>query len=68
MNNLKIITFIAFLIAFVNYTILDKAYAKSNFEYSVYTPDTFQKLKSDAPHFSDGSNILFIVDYSNSMN
>ena len=68
MNNLKIIFLISFLICFVNYTIFVKTFAKSNFEYSVYTPDTFQKLKSDAPQFSEGSYILFIVDYSNSMN
>lgn len=72
MNNLKITFFIAFFIAFVNYTILSEAFAKSNFEYSVYTPETFQKstmnASPQASHFSDSSNILFIVDYSNSMN
>lgn len=68
MNKFKIILLISFFICFANYTIFSEVFAKSNFEYSVYTPETFQKLKSDAPQFSDGSNILFIVDYSNSMN
>ncbi|MCX4274241.1 MAG: VWA domain-containing protein [Candidatus Gastranaerophilales bacterium] len=68
MNNLKIILLISFFISFVNYTITGVVFAKSNFEYSVYTPESFQKLQSDTPRFSDGSNILFIVDYSNSMN
>ena len=66
---IPLMAFIATLgiISFVNYTITGVVFAKSNFEYSVYTPESFQKLQSDTPRFSDGSNILFIVDYSNSI-
>lgn len=42
--------------------------SKSNFNYSIYTPETFQNLSKDTPKFEDGAHVLFIVDFSNSMN
>ncbi len=80
MNNYKIIILIvAFFLCFVNCTAI-KTYAAENFKYNVYTPETFRSLKDlstpkvqsepadDTPKFEDGSSILFIVDFSNSMN
>lgn len=63
MNKIKIITSIlAFFACFVN------CLAKQNFDYTIYTPETFQKIKVNDAKFEDGSHILFIVDFSNSMN
>lgn len=80
MNNFRIIILIvAFFVCFVNYTGVN-VFAKENFNYSVYTPETFKSLKDlstpnpadtgiqTTPKFEDGSSILFIVDFSNSMN
>ena len=68
MNNIKtIILIVAFFICFVNYTNLNTS-AKENFEYNVYRPETFEKLQTETPKFESDSNVLFIVDFSNSMN
>lgn len=65
--NVKIIFFIlTFFLCFVN--LQGAGLAKSNFEYSIYTPESFKKLENSEMHFEDDSNILFIVDFSNSMN
>jgi len=68
MNNFRtIILIVAFFLCFVNYTNVNTL-AKENFEYSVYTPETFEKMKTENPQYEDGSTVLFIVDFSNSMN
>jgi len=71
MNRIKTITLIlTLLVCFVNCAFKffqSKVFAGQNFEYSVYTPETFQKLKSNTDGLSDGT-VLFIMDYSNSMN
>ncbi len=54
---------LALLIVFVNY----KVRAKENFEYQLYTPETY-KTQNLSPKFQDGGKVLFIVDFSNSMN
>lgn len=51
------------LVAFVNY----KTSAKENYEYKVYTPETY-KMTQPQSKFDDGAKILFIIDFSNSMN
>lgn len=48
--------------------VFQPVFSKSNFDYSVYTPDTFQRATVDTPKFEDGAHVLFIVDFSNSMN
>lgn len=69
MNKIKILFLIvAVFLYFVNYWAPQAAYAKKNFDYSVYTPETFQRLNQDTPQFEADSNILFIMDFSNSMN
>lgn len=81
MNKFRIIILIvAFFVCFVNYTGL-KTFAGQNFEYNIYTPETFKSLKElstpqnpdtkslgQTPKFEEGAHILFIVDFSNSMN
>ncbi len=80
-----IILIVAFFVCFVNYTNVN-ALANENFQYNVYTPESFKSLKelntpkqnpaakaapnasNPAPKFEEGSHILFIVDFSNSMN
>ncbi len=64
MKNLKIIILFAILI----FGAFNTGNAKQNFDYSVYTPETFQKLKTENPQFENGSYVLFIMDFSNSMN
>lgn len=51
------------LVVFVNY----KTSAKENYEYKVYTPETY-KMTQAPSKFDDGAKILFIIDFSNSMN
>lgn len=52
------------LFIFVNCYI---ALAKENFQYKVYTPNTYSPEKTSTK-FDENSKILFIVDFSNSMN
>ena len=58
------LTILSFLILFVNCA---KTTAKENFEYKLYTPETYKENVS-VSKFDDGAKILFIMDFSNSMN
>ncbi len=49
---------------FVNCT---KVSADANYKYNVYTPENYSPINKNEK-FSDGAKILFIVDFSNSMN
>ncbi len=53
---------LSFLIVFVNCA---KISAEQNFQYRVYSPETYQ---SKPNKFGAGGKILFIMDFSNSMN
>lgn len=64
MKNLKAIVILTVLF----FGIFTKSFAKTNFDYSVYTPQDFQRLKTENPQYEDGSYVLFIMDFSNSMN
>lgn len=55
---------LSFLVIFVNCA---KISAKENYEYKVYTPETYQ-VQADTSKFDDASKVLFIIDFSNSMN
>ena len=39
----------------------NRAFADKNFEYHLYTPESFQKEKSQNAQFEDGSNVLFKI-------
>ena len=64
MKKIISLSILAFLILFVNSIV---TFAKENFQYKVYTPQTY-KMEAPASKFDDSSKILFIVDFSNSMN
>lgn len=58
-----LILILASLVVFVNCT----SNAKENFEYKIYTPETY-KVEENTSKFDNASKILFIIDFSNSMN
>lgn len=64
MKKFSFIIILTFLVLFVNCA---KTQAKGNFEYNVYTPQTY-KMQNQQAKFDNSSKILFIVDFSNSMN
>ncbi len=66
MKKIKIIA--AFIFLFYTLCAQNQAFADKNFDYNLYTPESFQKEKSEKAQFEDGSNVLFIMDFSNSMN
>ena len=57
---------ILILIAFVN--IILPSLAEPNFTYNVYAPNSQMGQTLDTKKFKDASQVLFIVDFSNSMN
>ena len=57
------ISILAFLLVFVN---CKDVFAEQNYNYELYTPKEYKKTLPQK--FPDGSKILFIVDFSNSMN
>lgn len=64
MNKFKLfIPILAFFVVFVNYRVV----AKQNFDYSIYTPETIQTNAANLD-LTSPSKILFIMDFSNSMN
>lgn len=66
--NMKILSLIilAFLLVFVN---CKSSNADPNYKYNVYTPQLYKKeVNLPQGKFNEASKILFIVDFSNSMN
>lgn len=59
------LTILAFLLVFVNCT---KANADANYQYQVYTPQLYKEASKTTEKYGEDSKILFIVDFSNSMN
>ncbi len=45
-----------------------KAKAEPNYSYKIYTPDNYSGVEKNVQSASKGSQIIFIVDFSNSMN
>ena len=63
-NKILYLIILTVLIFFVNSARIG---AKENFQYQLYTPETY-KTELPSSKFDDNSKILFIVDFSNSMN
>ena len=64
MKKYILLSILAFLTFFVNCA---KIIARENFDYKVYTPQTY-RMQNPITKLDNGSKILFIVDFSNSMN
>lgn len=45
-----------------------RAFSAEAFDYSIYTPEKFQQLKTKNTEYEPNSTVLFIMDFSNSMN
>lgn len=63
-KNFLCLIILSFLVIFVNCPSLK---AEQNFQYNLYTPQTYSSNEA-GQKFKSGSKILFIVDFSNSMN
>lgn len=68
MNMLKRVVVFSAISAFSVLVFCQKAIVAQNFDYSVYTPSSYYDVTRSIESDSKDTNILFIVDFSNSMN
>lgn len=61
---------ILFLIIFIVATLclMQKGKCEFDYRYKVYTPDNFSQIEKNVSQAQENSHIIFIVDFSNSMN
>ena len=62
------IIFLSSLIILGSLTLLPKSMSEPNFQYQIYTPYNYQTVEEHVANAQQSSQILFIVDFSNSMN
>lgn len=61
--------FLAFAILTINsFLMSNKAQSETNYNYSVYTPNNYTQVGQNVAKAQKDAKILFIVDFSNSMN
>lgn len=64
----KRVFIISVIMAFAVVIFFQKAIVAQNFNYSIYTQSNYSNITKDISRESKDANILFIVDFSNSMN
>jgi len=62
------IVFSLFLALVLGLFLIPKAKTEPNYSYKIYTPQNFGEVATNVQNTKEGGQILFIVDFSNSMN
>lgn len=66
MKNKIIITLICTIL--ISLIFVQKAKTEPDYSYKIYTPDNFSQVKKNVSNIQKDGQIIFIVDFSNSMN
>lgn len=60
--------FVLILSAFLSLFLVQKSYCEPNYSYKIYTPTDYKGVSKQLENTKNDEQILFIVDFSNSMN
>ncbi|MBQ4646762.1 MAG: VWA domain-containing protein [Candidatus Gastranaerophilales bacterium] len=62
------VIFLSIFIIILGFLLTQRAKTEPNYSYKIYTPQNFSEISKNVEKNKDGGQILFIVDFSNSMN
>ena len=61
------VIFLSIFIVILGFLLTQRAKTEPNYSYKIYTPQNFSEISKNVEKNKDGGQILFIVDFSNSM-